>query len=71
MTLSYEELKAILSTHFSLTNKAFYEQPLYISFRVDSTEHQVDDTITYLATDGNTVAIDINKQEELLGIEII
>ena len=69
MTIKYEDLVLILKSKEKWRGEVSPREPLYIEFQ--TSERKASDTTTYQTTEGLTVAIDLNKDEEVIGVEIV
>lgn len=68
MIIKYDYLVELLIKHLSWSDDTSPREALYIEF--PSTHRKVKDTITYHTADSSLVAIDIDEEGRVLGIEI-
>jgi hypothetical protein len=70
MTITFDELCQILAREKSLSPDFWVNDPLYIQLGSNSDRH-ASTSEPFMVRDGPTVAIDINTEDEALGIEFV
>jgi len=72
MTILFDDLVALITKHCSWRdNDLPPHEALYIQFYKPGEKMVAQDTLTMNATDNSAIAIDITKENEVFGIEII
>lgn len=70
MTIDNDVFTALIRAHFD-NNIEVFDEPVYIAFRTQQSVRQAKDTITYHSTDGGLIAVDLDVNGQVLGIEIV
>ena len=70
MTITLDDLISILEKHRQIDDETSPRETLYIKF-TDSKGLKAKDTATYHLVNGGIVALDIDQNEEVFGLEII
>jgi hypothetical protein len=68
VTIKFDELVELLKNH-PLGREVPPKETLYLEFH--SPHRRIKDTVTYHSTDDSIVALDINEDGKVLGIEIV